>query len=268
MDPALLDGPVELEGPLAPLGFDRDPLLEAVTERGLDPVFDGVPDLDDTESERGGIFRARELRRDDDREQHQQAADRTAEPDGVRALRPDGARPLPRRKPPTLVTDRGRRVDEGGRAHPTAAGPEPTGGSVRPLATGPVPHEDRRRPTEPRPPTGFRPPAGPPKARRRQPAPRSSTSAVPSPSAAPDTVGGLPRRIRQASLAPQLREGSGAPGPDPVESAEDIERDADEVRNRMASLQRGWQRGRLQNAEDVTGPGDTAQGTTPGGDGP
>ncbi|MFJ2095286.1 nitrate- and nitrite sensing domain-containing protein [Streptomyces sp. NPDC087901] len=253
----LLDGPVELEGPVSPQDFGRDPLLEAVAERDRDPVLDGVSDLDDTESERGGIFRARELRRDDDREQHQQAADRTAEPDGTR--------PLPRRKPPVLVTDRGRRVGESGRAHPTSADAEP----ARPQATGPVPHEDRRRPTEAaRQPTGFRRPTEAPPATGSVPAPRSSAPAVPSPSAAPDTVGGLPRRIRQASLAPQLREGSGAADPGPVESAEDIERDADEVRNRMASLQRGWQRGRLQNAEDVTGPGDTAQGTTPGGDGP
>ncbi|MGW6208284.1 nitrate- and nitrite sensing domain-containing protein [Streptomyces sp. NPDC055089] len=271
MDPALLDGPVELEGPVASLDFDRDPLLEAVTGRGTDPALDGVSDLDDTESERGGIFRAREFRREADREQHQQAPDRTAEPDGVRALRPDGTRPLPRRKPPTLVTDRGVRVDESGRSHPTTGDPEPAHTSGRPRATGPVPHEDRIRSAEPRRSTGFRMPTGPAEApwpAPSVPAPRSSTSAVRSPSPEADTVGGLPRRVRQASLAPQLREGSGAAGPDPVESVEDIERDADEVRDRMASLQRGWQRGRLQNAEDGTGPGDTAQGTTPGGDGP
>ncbi|MFI7368288.1 nitrate- and nitrite sensing domain-containing protein [Streptomyces sp. NPDC050149] len=271
MDPALLDGPVELEGPVAPLDFDRDPLLEAVTGRGTGPALDGVSDLDDTESERGGIFRAREFRREADREQHQQAADPTAEPDGVRALRPDGTRPLPRRKPPTLVTDRGVRVDESSRSHPTTGDPEPAHTSARPRATGPVPHEDRRRSAEPRRSTGFRTPTGPAEAPRPAPsvpAPRSSTSAVPSSPPEADTVGGLPRRVRQASLAPQLREGSGAASPNPVESVEDIERDADEVRARMASLQRGWQRGRLQNAEDGTGPGDTAQGTTPGGDGP
>ncbi|MEV7722091.1 hypothetical protein, partial [Streptomyces sp. NPDC088184] len=79
----------------------------------------------------------------------------------------------------------------------------------------------------------------------------------------------LPRRIRQASLAPQLREESGVRDAEPArtEPDQDFERDAEEVRSRMASLQRGWQRGRRQNAEDVTGPGDTAQGTTPGGDG-
>lgn len=283
-DPALLDGPVELEEPVGSMDFGRDPLLEAVAGRGPDPVLDPMADLEDTESERGGIFRSRELRRGGDRDQHQQAAD-PAEQDGVRALRPDGTRRLPRRKPPTLVTDRGRRVDAGGRDHPATADQEPVRTPARPPATGPVPHEDRG-PAEPRQPTGLRTstktPTGPrtptgPATRTRTgpaeagppvPAPRSSTPAAPSPPAAPDTVGGLPRRVRQASLAPQLREGSGTTAPDPVESAQDIERDADEVRDRMASLQRGWQRGRLQNAEDVTGPGDTAQGTTPGGDGP
>ncbi|MFJ4504303.1 nitrate- and nitrite sensing domain-containing protein [Streptomyces sp. NPDC088864] len=213
MDPALLNGPVELEGD-EPLDFTRDPLLEAVTGPGLDPLLDGVSDLEDTESERGGLFRARALRRDGDREQHQQADD-----DGVRALHPAGARPLPRRhRPPTLVADHGRRVDRAGRAHPGSGEPE---------------------------------------------APRR-------PEPAPDTVGGLPRRVRQASLVPQLRDAPDArpAKPAPAQSADDIERDADEVRSRMASLQRGWQRGRLQNAEDLTGPGDTAPGTTPGGDGP
>lgn len=95
---------------------------------------------------------------------------------------------------------------------------------------------------------------------------------------APDTVGGLPRRVRQASLAPQLREDSVDRTPhraSPVDPADDVERDADEVRDRMASLQSGWQRGRRQNAEteytknteDAAGPGGTAPGTTPGGDG-
>ncbi|MFE7623483.1 nitrate- and nitrite sensing domain-containing protein [Streptomyces sp. NPDC057509] len=253
VDPALLDGPVELEGPEGPLDFTRDPVLEAVAGPGLDPVLDGVSDLEDTESERGGIFRARELRRDGDREQHQQAADHLADSDGVRALRPEGIRPLPRRhRPPTLVADRGRRVDESGRAHPGADDPE----AVRPAAPA-----DRRRAAEPREPTGFRESAKP--AEPAVPAPRS-------PRPAADTVGGLPRRVRQASLVAQLREGPDGrtAGPDPVAAPDDIERDAEEVRSRMASLQRGWQRGRQQNAEDVTGHGDTAQGTTPGGDGP
>ncbi|MEU8675572.1 nitrate- and nitrite sensing domain-containing protein [Streptomyces sp. NPDC048560] len=229
--PSVLDGPVELEGPLDTLGFPQAPVRAADPDLGLDPalapVLDGVSDLEDTESERGGIFRARDLRRDADREQHQQAADQTGEHGAdVRPMRPAGPVPLPRRKPPTLVTDRGRRVGEEGRGHAEAVPP--------PTAT-----TDGHDPA----------PAAP---------------------AAQETVGGLPRRVRQASLAHQLREDSAqrTPGHVPADAADDLERDAEEVRNRMASLQRGWQRGRRENAEDVTGRGETAPGTTPGGDGP
>ncbi|NEB28060.1 histidine kinase [Streptomyces sp. SID14446] len=78
----------------------------------------------------------------------------------------------------------------------------------------------------------------------------------------------LPRRVRQASLAPQLKDGparlaerdttrDGA-GPDPAE------RDADEVRSRMASLQRGWQRGREENAVGDQAQDGSAPRTTEG----
>jgi signal transduction histidine kinase len=94
----------------------------------------------------------------------------------------------------------------------------------------------------------------------------------PRPEESSGPAGGLPRRVRQASLAPQLKDdpsgaardartrGPGDGGPD--------DRDADEVRSRMSSLQRGWQRGRRHNATpsgDDTGT--TAPGTTPEGDG-
>jgi hypothetical protein len=64
-----------------------------------------------------------------------------------------------------------------------------------------------------------------------------------------DDTKGLPRRVRQASLAPQLRDSppprrttvastglsGGTPGPSP-----------EEIRQTMSSLQRGWQEGRSQ----------------------
>ncbi len=86
-------------------------------------------------------------------------------------------------------------------------------------------------------------------------------------------TGGLPRRVRQASLAPQLREPTPA-RPRPVAEPADptADRCAEEVRARMAALQRGWQRGREDN--ELTIPSSspspsstTAPGTTTEGDG-
>jgi signal transduction histidine kinase len=80
---------------------------------------------------------------------------------------------------------------------------------------------------------------------------------------------GLPRRVRQASLAPQLRstrqgETPGGQGGPPVR-----ERSADEVRSRMASFQRGWQRGRsVPDGPGPDGGGDAGpQGRHDGADG-
>ncbi|MET7414333.1 sensor histidine kinase [Streptomyces rubiginosohelvolus] len=357
--PGVLDGPVELEAPVGPLDFAGDPLdrsPDPALDPALGPVLDGVSDLEDTESERGGIFRARDVRRDGDREprrdkpggrsrrdtdrdQQQQARDHGDEPTAeVRPMRPAGPVPLPRRTPPTLVTDRGRRVD--------AADDDATTPPAK--ATGPVPHTADRAPEEAAGPRtadapwtvraaahrgapgisrtpdvartsdAFRtsdasrttgpsrttePSHAPGPSHSPQPprAPESGRAEAPVPAAppAPDTIGGLPRRVRQASLARQLREDSAERTVQraPVDTFDDGERDADEVRNRMASLQRGWQRGRRENAgttettenaastgttgntasttttasaEDTANngdPGGTAPGTTPGGDG-
>ncbi|WP_411083620.1 nitrate- and nitrite sensing domain-containing protein [Streptomyces sp. cmx-18-6] len=339
--PAALDGPVELEAPVGPLDFAGDPLdrsPDPALDPALGPVLDGVSDLEDTESERGGIFRARDLRREADRDarredarrprrdtdrDHQQARDQgDGHTASVRPMRPAGPTPLPRRTPPTLVTDRGRRVDD--RDQDTAAeaaprtptGPVPHTGApraatpphatdaTRPIPTTPWAARAARRtpeplrtretpgttepPHTPEPPRTPQPPSTAPAQRdsteTRRDAPqaqRDSTEArhgaTPAPAGptAPDTVGGLPRRVRQASLAPQLRADSEdrTPHRAPVDTVDDVERDADEVRNRMASLQRGWQRGRRQNAEDAEDADDTAgsegtaPGTTPGGDG-
>lgn len=99
------------------------------------------------------------------------------------------------------------------------------------------------------------------RARRADPTP-----GAPAAPGAPDPgTGALPRRVRQANLAPQLRQSAGRPAehrPDPAD------RDAEEVRSRMASLQRGWQRGRKENAAGDDVPGGAAphapRGTTEG----
>jgi hypothetical protein len=79
-------------------------------------------------------------------------------------------------------------------------------------------------------------------------------------------IEGLPRRVRQASLAPQLRDSppprrttvasagltGGSQGPSPAE-----------IRQTMSSLQRGWQEGRAQMASQ---PPETSPAATGGED--
>lgn len=170
--------------------------------------------------------------------------------------------PLPRRtKPPTLITDGGRRVDEPGRTHPVPF-PEP------------LPAPDPAEPGPARAGSAGRPEA-----------PAAAPPYEPSYEPSPTSVDGLPRRVRQASLAPQLKadpDTGGARRPpahrdDARHPGPNVERDPDEVRNRMAAMQRGWQRGRRENADGAadgvhqsTGPGTgrPAPRTTSEGDGP
>jgi signal transduction histidine kinase len=58
---------------------------------------------------------------------------------------------------------------------------------------------------------------------------------------------GLPVRVRQASLAPQLREASRSD--DGLPARESQPASAEAARNTMAALQRGWERGRSSDAE-------------------
>ncbi|MFI6643036.1 nitrate- and nitrite sensing domain-containing protein [Streptomyces sp. NPDC050504] len=252
-DRAALNGPVELEPPVDSLDFDV------------------LGDLEDTESERGGIFRARERRTGAPREPHQQAPQHQQAPDPLieraerqiraerqgradrqdwadhqeRAERPhsEGPVPLPRRTPAPAPAKPGRGPQRSG---------EQRGTGQPALPTTPMLVSDRGRRLD--------------EAGRTHPVPDQERQAP-----APDTIGGLPRRVRQASLAPQLREGTAGRAPAPASVVDDHERDADEVRSRMASLQRGWQRGREQNAEEPGTPtaAETAHGTgtTPEGDG-
>ncbi|MFI1159921.1 nitrate- and nitrite sensing domain-containing protein [Streptomyces sioyaensis] len=267
--PSVIDGPVELEAPL-----ERDEPAPA----------------DDEDS----LFRKRERGRDrkgpssaprsiapvppvPDGEQHQQTQDQA--PGG-------GPAPLPRRhRPPVLVSDHGRTVDDrdaAGKRGAERSGAERARSGER----------DARRPEagpSPAAPQDPPPPAGP----------RPVADHDPS---GPTTPQGLPRRVRQASLAPQLKKDPAAEAEQaPAQHPAADDRDAEAVRARMASLQRGWQRGRRDNGEDpresapppgedpaTTGPEDTTgsgnrdaarhdgdgtgttapPGTTSGGDGP
>ncbi|MGD9486179.1 nitrate- and nitrite sensing domain-containing protein [Streptomyces sp. TRM70308] len=215
--------PVELDGPLENL----DDLDDGDRRRPDDTPADGI----------GSLFRA--LREQGAAtappEQHHGREDRSAPEPGGPADHGEPAA-LPRRRPgtagrPVLVADHGRPV------RPARDADTDTG-------RGPGEHPGH--------PDGAAGPGGPRPAEEPEP---------------PRTVGGLPRRRRQASLAPQLREdhrdadepapGGPLPADDPGRPApEPADRDAEQVRDRMAALQRGWQRGRQHN-----------DGTTPEGDG-
>ncbi|MFF9361081.1 sensor histidine kinase [Streptomyces griseoluteus] len=238
--------PVE-RGEPARLGATADrPALDAPAEE-----FPSV--LADDDSELGGIFRARSLD--------------PADVDDPAALVPP-----PRREPPKLVSSHGEPVAS--RAEPFDAEPD-----------GPPPLPTRRRGDSGRRPTPRTartataerpepPPLGadalPPELPRRTrtgpdtPDPISAAAAhgAAAPAGpAPDGTAPLPKRVRQANLAPQLRR---EPDRRPENTFEPAVRDADEVRSRMASLQRGWERGREENAEGDRAHSGTAPGTTEG----
>jgi hypothetical protein len=84
--------------------------------------------------------------------------------------------------------------------------------------------------------------------------------------AAGGTYLGLPRRVRQASLAPQLRGPLGAEPAtsllDSREAAESSARSLEQASSRLSALQDGWLRGRL---DDLDNPGTDPSGPDPGG---
>ncbi|MEU7562881.1 nitrate- and nitrite sensing domain-containing protein [Streptomyces eurythermus] len=254
---SVLDGPVELEAPV-----------------DLDALEDFPGALPDADSERGGLFRPRRSRPGgDEQPAHHDTGDR-------------GAVPLPRRQTPKLVSSHGKPVTDQ-RPRRGEPAPEPTAGSGAPDPGGLAPLPSRRRGTAarrpPADPAGERAgtrgesggetsdaPALPRRTRPRtsgpgtpaDPAPPPGTTTAPAGDPAPAPgVSPLPRRVRQASLAPQLKQDTERRAGRPAQPAD---RDADEVRSRMASLQRGWQRGREENAAGDGDHNGTAQGTTKG----
>ncbi len=278
---SVLDGPVELEAPV-----------------GLDALGDFPATLDE-DDDGGGLFRPRRsLTRAEDEpaadtvDQHRRLPDSPGEPHGPLADDPAG------RRMPKLVSSHGRPVPEQ-RPRRAETDPEPPArpGPRRVENDGPAPLPSRRRgmtaqiprnggtPERPapqeRPGRGAQEPAQPPalpqrtrQATARPGVPGGTTERADTTSArSGDTASGrtdgsgsgagaLPRRVRQANLAPQLRQG---PAPRTEDRADPADRDADEVRSRMASLQRGWQRGRVENAAgDDAHSGAAPQRTTKG----
>ncbi|EPH44259.1 hypothetical protein STRAU_2699 [Streptomyces aurantiacus JA 4570] len=75
---------------------------------------------------------------------------------------------------------------------------------------------------------------------------RKHTNGAPpgTPDGSPADLGDeLPRRVRQASLAPQLRHGPPPPEPQAAHARHDDERSAEHVRDRIAAYRDGWARG-------------------------
>ncbi|MEV1050106.1 nitrate- and nitrite sensing domain-containing protein [Streptomyces sp. NPDC049887] len=89
------------------------------------------------------------------------------------------------------------------------------------------------------------PPPGDPHAGRPGVRPSARDEAARGDHPAPEDAGGLPRRVRQASLAPQLREAARLEQPDPSGHAphEAPERTPEQVRDRMTAYRAGWARG-------------------------
>lgn len=283
---AALDGPVELEAPLGEL--EKGPGQGPGREGGSDTV------RSDTARRDGAGPAGRDVPLHTAKgpagfggprpglEQHQQANDEpegTSRPTTEQDEGAGGLAPLPKRRPrtPVLVADHGRTVRrrDAGDAQETDEAGERT---------------DRRERREGREALDARGRASAPDRATDRPtdraidrttdrttalggAPSEGSAAAPTAGARSGTVSGLPRRVRQASLAPQLKRDSdeSAPGRGSGGSQSDDDlanRDADEVRSRMASLQRGWQRGRRHNADAPDDEAtDSAPGTTPEGDG-
>jgi hypothetical protein len=112
-------------------------------------------------------------------------------------------------------------------------------------------------------------PSGPPWELSRQTGPLPAIPADSEPGAQPDSdVKGLPRRVRQANIAPQLRDNpprrptSAAPAPPAAPASGPTPA---EIRQTMSALQRGWQEGRSQRMT-ASDPGDSPFG--PSGQGP
>jgi hypothetical protein len=242
------------------------------------PARDGA----DEDEETGGVSRARGLPKQrrtsgpspsvvsaPPAEQHQQASDSRA---GAR----DGAPPLPRRVPPVLVSDHGQPVGggPGGRQARSQNARQPSWAERRDQAPDETPGETRDQTRnqewdQPRDQTRNQErdqtreqARNDGEDRRQDQAPAPERPARPRPAAS-----GLPKRIRQASLAPQLKNDPEPPAEtEPYAADTDPERDAEQARATMASLQRGWQRGRRQTATG-SGGSDTAPGTRDEGDG-
>jgi hypothetical protein len=155
----------------------------------------------------------------------------------------------------------------GGPPAPAASGAGAQAGPVTPMTPVASPRPGRL--------------AGPPWELSRQTGPLPAIPAEGGRGAPPDgpgpdgDVNGLPRRVRQANLAPQLRDNPPRRTTEPAASAASAGGPTPaEIRQTMSALQRGWQEGRSQRtipAPDGPSPGPApgalpSPGPSPGGD--
>lgn len=130
------------------------------------------------------------------------------------------------------------------------SGPAPASGPA-PLSAAPgAPGPQGSRPA----PVAPLRPRGPGGAGPRTPSP-SAPAPGPAPALTAASVTELPRRVRQASLVPQLREASGARAAGDARTAEEPpERSPEQARDRMAAFRAGWARGTRETSNPNGGP--------------
>jgi signal transduction histidine kinase len=96
-----------------------------------------------------------------------------------------------------------------------------------------------------------------------EPAPRPGPPGPPGPGVSAGTHRGLPRRVRQASLSPHLRDSP--PAGTSASRREPEVRSPEQAQSLLASLQRGWERGREAELPDSdTGNGQDARDSARG----
>ena len=75
---------------------------------------------------------------------------------------------------------------------------------------------------------------------------------------ADETYKGLPKRVRQANIAPQLRDRAASSSAPSAASGDNVaNRSPDDIRNALSAMQRGWQLGRAADDGELTEPGTT-----------
>jgi signal transduction histidine kinase len=179
--------------------------------------------------------------------------------------------PLRRRNQPTPFSTSEPQSQFG--AEPPTFTPEPAAFNPQPPQFGSEPPQFGAEPPQfgTEPPTftpGFTPEPAPfspePPAPRGPAFDEQSSPDRPAESDADESYKGLPRRVRQANLAPQLRDAPLAPGSSPAASGDNVaNRSPDDIRSALSAMQRGWQQGR-EDGIDHPG-GSVASGHLPSG---